>query len=240
MLPQQKLIVGEGGAGLKGVGAEGDHKVTSPVVDNKGEEEMPPVPDLLRQPSSVFGAFGSVKEWLKSLGLSEYHKNFASNPNLTMKVIEEVGLTEKDLDELVIKDDFCRRMLLQSCKGGFTPELIADVNGARDFGDVVVYRVNARYKTRRSVVYFRFSDFVKIQAKIRVSCNDRPKLLSALPSLPGKGIWESRMGIRSKTFVSDRQKALGGWVKGVVQVVKDEPDQLNLLLMLLELNIVHS
>jgi hypothetical protein len=86
----------------------------------------------------------------------------------------------------------------------------------------------------------RFSDFVKIQAKIRVSCNDRPTLLAALPSLPGRGIWESRMGIRSKSFVSDRQRALGVWLKGVVQVVKEEPDQLNLLLMLLELNIVHS
>uniref|UniRef100_A0A7S2QVS4 SAM domain-containing protein n=1 Tax=Triparma pacifica TaxID=91992 RepID=A0A7S2QVS4_9STRA len=195
----------------------------------------------MRQPSSVFGAFPTVKDWLKSLGLSEYHKNFASNPSLTMKIIEEVGLSEKDLDELVIKDEFCRRMLLQSCKGGFTPELIADVNGARDFGDVVVYRVNARYRTRRSVVYFRFSDFVKIQAKVRVSCNDRPKLLSALPSLPGKGIWETRMGVnRSKTFVSDRQKALGVWLKSVVNVVKNEHDQLSLLLVILELNIVHS
>jgi len=65
-----------------------------------------------------------------------------------MKIIEEVGLSKKDLDELIIKDDFARRLILQSCRGGFQPELTAEVNGARDFGDVIVYRVNARYKTR--------------------------------------------------------------------------------------------
>lgn len=155
MLSQHNFLGGEEDSGKEVAEGAVKHIVTPPIVDIKEEEVAPPVPDLLRQPSSVFGAFGSVKEWLKSLGLGELNKNFASNPDLTMRIIEEVGLTENDLDELVIKDDFCRRMLLQSCKGGYTPELIADVNGARDFGDVVVYRVNARYRTRRSVVYFR-------------------------------------------------------------------------------------
>lgn len=89
-------------------------------------------------------------------------------------------------------------------------------------------------------MYLRFSDFVKIQAKVRVSCSDRPKLLSALPSLPGKGIWESRMGNRTKAFVSERQKALRIWLKSTIAVVQKEPDQLNLLLMIMELHIMHN
>jgi hypothetical protein len=119
----------------------------------------PPARGLVRQ-ESAFGGFTDIAHWLKNLGLSEYararpppdfmrspwfdfryKKNFDNAPSITMSVIEEVGLSEKDLDDLFVREEFARRLILNSCKGGFSPSLEVDINGARDFGDVIVFRV---------------------------------------------------------------------------------------------------
>jgi len=202
------------------------------------EDEKQAPPTLARE-NSTFGGFSGVKDWLKSLGLAEYSKNFENIPALTMKVIEEVGLSDKDLDNLFIREEFARRLILNSCKGGFAPNLEVDVNGARDFGDVIVFRVVSHYRIRRSVVYLRFSDFVKLQAKFRQSLAGRDDLLKKMPSLPGKGIWESRTANRSKKFVSERQTNLALWLRELAEIVSQDEQQLRLLLGVLELNTFH-
>lgn len=191
---------------------------------------------LEKQASGVFGSFQTPKEWLKALGLAEYCKNFASKPELTMGIIEEIGVSEKDLDELVITDDFARRLILESSKGGFCPDIQCDCTGARDFGDVIVFKVQSKFRTRRSVVYMRFSDFVKMQAKFRQAMKDLPLLLSLMPSLPGKGIWESRTANRDRKFVAERQKNLGLWLRELALVAGRDPACLKLLVQHLELH----
>ena len=141
-------------------------KVTKPIMTQtlaserrKKEEEsktrLSRGSGLEKQPSGIFGSFNSPNEWLKALGLAEYCKNLASKPTLTMEVIEEIGVSSKDLDDMVITDDFARRLIMESSKGGFSPKIQCDCTGARDFGDVIVFKVHSKFRTRRSVVYMR-------------------------------------------------------------------------------------
>ena len=82
----------------------------------------------------------------------------------------------------------------------------------------------------------RFSDFVKMQAKFRQAMSDRPELLKLMPTLPGKGIWESRSANRDKKFVSERQKNLGLWLRELAQVAAKDQACLKLLQVHLELH----
>jgi hypothetical protein len=191
------------------------------------------------QVSKEFDSFDTVKEWLDKLGLPET-KNLSAKfakAKLDMTIISTVGLSEKDLDLIGVKEDFVRRLLLAGCNfGGYSNYLCCEVTGARDFGNCVVYRCISRYKLARSVVYLRYSDFVKLQAKFRQSTKDNSKLYNSLPSLPQNSTLQKLGHQLSHTMdANERRSDLNEFIGQLADAIKGDAVQTQILLAFIDL-----
>ena len=189
-----------------------------------------------------FGYFKSIDDWLQDINLPFLSENFETfgNGMYNMKLIEEGGLMEEDLDALQITEKIHRRILISCAGGGFAPDLKTQITNIRDFGGVIVYKIVSHYRVWRSVVYFRFQDFVKLQAVFRSSLKDlkETELLTRLPDLPGRGIFESKTTHLSHEKNMQRMIDLDVWVKALAELVKNDKIHFKLLLENLELTTV--
>lgn len=193
----------------------------------------------------------SVAAWLSELRLGFLTPSFLQRGYTDMQLIQDVGLSDEDLDVIGVTLPLHRRMLKTAAQGQFSPTLQVTVPDWRDFGSVITYKVIARFHFARSCIYVRFSDLNRLISRVHqaiesaasasgaATARSRPggaaataaaadTLASQLPPLPGKGM-KVIQDQRDPAFVSQRRLAIEDFLRSMATALQSSPHSILLL-----------
>ena len=114
-----------------------------------------------------------------------------------------------------------RRMLQEASSARFSPAFTCTITDFKEFGKATLYRILTKYKYHRSLVYFRYSEFDRLNTLVTKLLRRSPStsaLAEKMPKMPAKGI--STFGTSSESLRCNRRNQLERYINDLFNVVK--------------------